>query len=157
MSSIQRAAWAAQVPAEGIIGVIPAKNLPATPSGSIDISQVKAVGFAVGDSPSWNGSRFVPSPFPVIPPVTGLTLTTQYPAITWSPSTLRSIESTEAAVLVPGATMSSLVFVAPVPGQDYLWLRARMTSDGHATITATNMGGDVITLVDGVYQVYILN
>lgn len=156
MSKVSRADWAAQVPASGIIGVIPTKNLPATPVAAVDIGSVTASGFPVGSVPLWNGSRFVPVFLPVIPPASGLTLTTQLPYISWTPSSLRSIESTEAAVVLPGATMNSLVFVAPVPGQDYLWFQARMTSPGQATITTTNMSGDVIALVDGTYQVFIL-
>jgi hypothetical protein len=156
MSRVSRADWAAQVPASGIIGVLPAAHLPPTPSGAVDIGSLKAAGFIPGSIPLWNGSQFVPAPLPLVPAVTGLTLTSQYPFISWVPSTLRSIESTEVAVALPGATMGSLVFVASVPGQDYLWFQARMTSLGLATITTTNMSGDVIALVDGTYQVFVL-
>ena len=105
MSKVSRADWSAQVPASGIIGVIPAANLPSTPSGAGDIGSLKAAGFSPGTVPLWNGSKFIPSPLPGGSPVTGLKLTQQYPYIAWSPTTLRALESTEASVLLPAALL----------------------------------------------------
>ena len=58
MPKVTRADWAAQVPANGIVGVIPAANIPAG-IGVTDIGQLKAAGFPKGSVPQWNGSRFV--------------------------------------------------------------------------------------------------
>lgn len=63
MPKTVRSDWAAQVPAGGIVGEIPGSQLT-----SIDISKVKAAGFASGKVPIWNGSRFVPTSLPVVPP-----------------------------------------------------------------------------------------
>jgi len=156
VSRVSRADWAAQVPASGIVGVVPAKNIPTVPPGSTDIGSLKASGFTPGSVPLWNGSKFVPVPLPVIPTTPGLTLTSQYPFINWTLGSLRPLESTEEPIVVPGATMSSLLFVAPLPGFDYLWFRARVTSVGQATVEVTNMSGDVVALTDQTYQVFVL-
>ena len=155
MSHVARADWAAQVPASGIQGVIPATNLPATPTGSIDISQVKAAGYAPGQIPVWNGSRFVPGNLPVVPPGgSGTTFVT--PVITWG-ATLRPLESTEQSLSLPGVLANSQVFVPAPTGQDYLFFRAKVTAAPTVLITATNMSGSNVTLIDGGYKIFVVN
>ena len=156
MSKVSRSDWAAQVPASGIQGVIPAANLPSTGAGTTDIGTVKGAGFSPGQVPIWNGGKFVPGNLPVVPTASGVTITSQLPYIAWTPSSLRSLESTEVTVPLPGVTMTSLVFVAPLPGLDYLWFRAVVLSPGQVVITATNMSGVVVALVDSTYQVFVL-
>lgn len=54
MSHVRRADWAAAVPWDGIL------DKPAGLGGVTDIGQLTGEGFIPGDTPTWNGTKFVP-------------------------------------------------------------------------------------------------
>lgn len=157
MPKVTRADWAAQVPAKGIIGVIPGSNLPGTIP---DIGQIPAAGFLPGNYPKWNGSKFVPGvlPAPPKPPPTPSTeITPIQPFLTWDVATLRPLESDRIQISLTGINMNMQIVVGAPIGTDFLFFVAQVIAPDTIEIIATNMSGDVISLPSTTYNMWVFN
>ena len=152
MSKVSRADWAAQVPATGLLGIIPAANLPTTPPSGVDIGSLTGKGFQVGQIPTWNGKKFVPADLPV--PAGGVTFVSI--DVEWSDTTLRPLESSTQGVTVPGVTINSQVFLQSAPMGDFVTLTAKVVAPNFIRVIATNLNPEPITLVDGLYPTWIV-
>jgi hypothetical protein len=153
MSKVSRSDWAAQVPASGIIGVISAANLPTTPPSGVDMGSLTGKGFKVGQVPVWNGKKFIPADLPA--PAGSVTFVSA--EVLWAEHDLRPLESTTQGVVVPGVTLDSVVFVQNVALGDYVVLLAKVVAAGFINILATNINPAPITLLDGLYAIWIVN
>ncbi len=158
MSKVSRADWAAQVPAEGIVGVIPEGKLPASSGGVTDIGQLTGKGFSGGQIPVWSASqkKFVPGSIPSPAPSTGAQLTTLSLLLSWAGATLRPLESVVTPLAIPIATANSRVFIDPPAGEDYVFYQGQVLNAPVVQFKATNMSPSIIALVDQVYQVWVL-
>lgn len=153
MSKVSRSDWAAQVPATGILGVIPAANLPTTPPSGVDMGSLTGKGFKVGQIPVWDGKKFAPMDLPV--PAGAVTFTSIN--LAWTEHTLRPLESTTQGVVVPGVTLNSQVFVQNVALGNYVTLTAKVVAAGFVNVIATNINPAPITSLDGLYPTWIIN
>jgi len=153
MSKVSRADWAAQVPATGIQGIIPAANLPTTPPSGVDMGSLTGKGFKTGQIAVWNGKKFVPADLPV--PAGAVTFVSFN--LFWTERDLRPLESTTQGVVVAGVTLNSQVFVQNSGLGSYVVLSAVVNAAGLITVRATNINPAPITLLDGPYSAWIVN
>jgi hypothetical protein len=155
VSKISRADWAAQVPASGIVGQIPASALPAS-------SGLTGAGFPDGTIPVWSASQgmFVPRPYPSggsSAPAASSTITALSPLIVFGGVSLRPLESVEINQDLANVTANSQIFIASPVGQDFVFYTAKVFNAPMATIRVTNMSPSIVALVDQTYQVWVIN
>ncbi len=139
MSKVSRSDWS-PVTWEQIIG-------KPTNFGVSDIGQLTGIGFAVGQVPRWNGSKFVPYTLPTVPvnPPSPSPLPAAI-GLTWDvPEVLPLQTATEefnVAGIFPGAPLA--VTVVPNPG--FFFFAALVTDIQIVTLYALNMSGGPVTL-----------
>lgn len=140
MSKVAKADWAASAPWEGLTGK------PAS-FGVSDIGQLTGNGFAVGQVPRWNGTRFVPYTIPSTPAPTPTPSPLPAPiGLTWAiPELLPLQTGTEVfnvGGIFPGTPLS--VTVGADPG--FFFFAALVTDIEVVTLYALNMSAAPVTL-----------
>lgn len=139
MSKVSRSDWAPPPRWEDIIG-------KPTSFGVTDIGQLTGNGFAVGQVPRWNGSRFVPYTIPSSPSPTPSSPLPAPIGLTWDiPALLPLQTATETfnvGNIYPGSPLS--VTVGADPG--FFFFDAIVTGIELVTLYALNMSAAPVTL-----------
>jgi hypothetical protein len=147
VSKVSRADFAASVPWEGII------SKPAT-FGATDIGQLAGAGFAIGQVPRWNGSKFVPytipsSSTPVAPP-SALPVQVYF---SWDVPSLLPLQS----------AYEDFPWIGAVPGQplafgiafdpQFCWVNATVIANDTIRLWVLNMNSSAVDLGEGVWAI----
>lgn len=147
MSWVARASWAAGCPWLGITGK------PET-FGVTDIGQLKAAGFAIGQAPKWNGSRFVPfTPTGTSPtPPAGYVLPSLI-YFTWDIPEILPLQTAYEDFNFNGVVPGQPVVCGVQFDPGFCLTQARVITINTVRLYATNMDAVPITLGEGTWAI----
>lgn len=115
--------------------------------GVTDIGQLTGNGFAIGQVPRWNGSKFVPYTIPSTPAPTPTP--TPLPAqigITWDIPEILPLQTATEDFNIGGVFLGYPLAITPNSNPGFFWFAALVTAVDVVTVYALNMDATPVTL-----------